>query len=146
MILFNKLKNELRDRFFFIIGETSYGICCADDIAALHLKGDLIIRVGNSCLTKNKQLPVYFLIENENLIEDEIIKSLNDFQFKKEDAENNIFVFYNQKFYKAFEKLLHNDNLIAKNIFISQILYKPDQEIHEKSDDNKNFEISNKNQ
>ena len=142
MILFKKLKNELRDRFFFIIGETSYGICCADDIAALHLKGDLIIRVGNSCLTKNKQLPVYFLIENQNLIEDEIIKSLND--SKIEYGDKNILVFYNQKFYKAFEKLIKNKNSLDKNISISQILYKPDQEILEKSADNKNFEIYNR--
>ena len=66
------------EKFFFVEGETSYGYCCADEIAALHLNAELIIRVGNSCITKTQNLPVFFLFEeeefsgkcNEDILED----------------------------------------------------------------------------
>lgn len=79
VIFLDYLKNKISDRFFFVVGETSYGLCCADDIAALHLKAELIVRIGNSCLTKNKQLPVYFLFEN---------KQISNIDKVKEDLKN----------------------------------------------------------
>jgi len=143
LLIFNYLKNELKDIFFFIIGETSYGICCADDIAALHLKGDIIIRVGNSCLTKNKQLPVYFLFEQENLQEKEVIKSLDVIKNNSEFSNKNYFVFYNQKYYKTFEKLNSNEPQLSKNIFFSLISYKPGENTDNSCSEN-SFTIYNR--
>ncbi len=31
-----RIKSLLADRFIFIVGESSYGECCADDVAAMH--------------------------------------------------------------------------------------------------------------
>ncbi len=65
------------NRFFYIVGETSYSPCCADDIAALHLKADLIIRIGESCLSRNKQLPVFYLYENIIIDEENILDKIS---------------------------------------------------------------------
>lgn len=77
-----KLKSIFPNKFFFIIGETSYGYCCADEIAALHLKAELIIRIGNSCLTKTQNIPVFFLFEEEeftNKYQNELIENFIEF-------------------------------------------------------------------
>ena len=55
------LQNEFPNKFFFVIAETSYGVCCADEVAANHLKADLILRIGKSCLTLTQKLPVFFM-------------------------------------------------------------------------------------
>lgn len=44
--------------FFFIIGDTSYGACCADEVAAQHLRADCIVHYGPACLSPTARLPV----------------------------------------------------------------------------------------
>lgn len=44
--------------FFFIIGDTSYGACCADEVAAQHLNADAIVHYGPTCLSPTARLPV----------------------------------------------------------------------------------------
>ena len=83
-----------------MVGETSYGFCCADEIAALHLNAHLIIRVGNSCLTKTQNLPVFFLFEIE--------------EFSGKFNEENL-----EEFRKSTEELLkENKRLLVKKFFI----------------------------
>jgi diphthamide biosynthesis enzyme Dph1/Dph2-like protein len=74
---YDHLTSLFPEYFFFIVGETSYSPCCADEIAAMHLKTDLIIRIGESCLTKNKELPVYFLNENIEVNKNSILNEIN---------------------------------------------------------------------
>lgn len=89
LVFYNHLTKMFPDRFFFIVGETSYSPCCADEIAAMHLKSELIIRIGNSCLSKNKQLPVFYLFEIFPIEEEIILDNIN-----KTLPENNIIVKY----------------------------------------------------
>lgn len=34
----------------FVLGDTSYGSCCVDEVAAQHLRADCIVHYGRSCL------------------------------------------------------------------------------------------------
>ena len=68
------LQKEFPTKLFFVIAETSYGICCADEVAAQHLNADLILRIGKSCLTPTQLLPVYFMNESKDVD----IDKLND--------------------------------------------------------------------
>lgn len=57
-------------------------------MAALHLKAELIIRIGNSCLTKTQTVPVFFLFEEsefENKYENQLIEKFVEY------AQANIF-------------------------------------------------------
>lgn len=42
----------------FILGDTSYGACCADEVGALHLNADAIVHYGQACLSPTRTLPV----------------------------------------------------------------------------------------
>lgn len=114
------LKNHFPDKFFFIIGETSYGYCCADEVAALHLKAELIIRVGNSCLTKTQNLPVFFLFEEEefeNKFEKDLIEKF--IEYTNENIINSDKrTFVNSKKIKYF--YIFNDNRLFIQIKIEQ--------------------------
>ena len=59
---FQEKLNE--DKNLYIIGDTSYSPCCCDEITAKKLNSNIIIRIGTSCFTRNKNLPIYYLIEN----------------------------------------------------------------------------------
>jgi diphthamide biosynthesis enzyme Dph1/Dph2-like protein len=87
LTFYNHLTKLFPDIFFYIVGETSYSPCCADDIAALHLKSDLIIRIGESCLSKNKQLPVFYLYETLHFDEESVLNKISSYL-----PENNILV------------------------------------------------------
>jgi diphthamide biosynthesis protein 2 len=39
------------DRHLFVLGDTSYGSCCVDLVAARHANADCIIHYGRACMT-----------------------------------------------------------------------------------------------
>lgn len=44
----------------FILGDTSYGSCCVDDVAAQHMKADALVHFGFACLSRATALPVFY--------------------------------------------------------------------------------------
>lgn len=61
---------------FFILGDTSYGSCCVDEVAAEHSSADCIIHFGPSCLTRTKRLPVLYVFGCEEIDVDHCAASL----------------------------------------------------------------------
>ncbi|XP_038649988.1 2-(3-amino-3-carboxypropyl)histidine synthase subunit 2 isoform X1 [Scyliorhinus canicula] len=45
----------------FILGDTSYGSCCVDEVAAEHLGADSIVHYGRACLSPSRRLPVMYV-------------------------------------------------------------------------------------
>ena len=46
---------------FFLLGDTSFGACCVDEVAAKHLGADAVIHYGHSCLQPTASLPVKYV-------------------------------------------------------------------------------------
>ena len=42
----------------YILGDTTYGSCCVDQVAADHLSSDVVVHYGRSCLSPNTRIPV----------------------------------------------------------------------------------------
>lgn len=101
--MYNLLSSKLshnKDKTIFIIGDTSYGSCCCDDVTAMHVNTDLIIRVGSSCFSKNVSIPVYFLYKNiqPSLTDiDNVIAHINTIT---KDNNNKTIIFYNENYKK----------------------------------------------
>lgn len=49
----------------YILGDTSYGSCCIDEVAAEHVKADALVHFGHTCLSYPSRLPVCFIFGNE---------------------------------------------------------------------------------
>ncbi|XP_033738046.1 LOW QUALITY PROTEIN: 2-(3-amino-3-carboxypropyl)histidine synthase subunit 2-like [Pecten maximus] len=45
----------------FILGDTSYGSCCVDEVAAQHYNADSLIHFGRTCLSPTQRLPVLYV-------------------------------------------------------------------------------------
>ena len=85
-----KIKSLLpKDLKIYIIGDTSYSQCCCDETTAMHLNTDIILRIGNSCFTQNKKMPIYYLIDNINFSEEQINQFKTEFFEKLENKLKN---------------------------------------------------------
>lgn len=45
----------------FVLGDTSQGECCVDEVAAQHLDADIVMHYGNACLSPTRGLPVLYV-------------------------------------------------------------------------------------
>eukprot|EP00730_Choanoeca_flexa_P000014 TRINITY_DN10005_c0_g1_i4.p2 TRINITY_DN10005_c0_g1~~TRINITY_DN10005_c0_g1_i4.p2 ORF type:complete len:193 (+),score=26.60 TRINITY_DN10005_c0_g1_i4:54-581(+) len=62
------------DSHLFIMGDTSYGSCCVDEVAAEHATADLIIHFGQSCLSRTTRLPTLFVFGQQSIDVDDCVR------------------------------------------------------------------------
>jgi diphthamide biosynthesis protein 2 len=103
----------------FILGDTSYGACCVDEvrikqfsnspfsfnrsysmfqIAAEHAQTDAIIHFGHACLSKVTRSPVLYVLPKYKIVVQEFV---NAFMEKMTDIESKISLFYDVGYYHA---------------------------------------------
>lgn len=51
----------------YILGDTSYGACCVDEIAAEHVDAEVVVHYGRSCLSPTARLPVIYVFTTRPL-------------------------------------------------------------------------------
>ncbi|KAF1832101.1 diphthamide biosynthesis protein [Decorospora gaudefroyi] len=56
-----KTAMEEGEERLFILGDTSYGACCVDEVAAEHVDADVVVHYGRSCLSPPSRLPVVYV-------------------------------------------------------------------------------------
>lgn len=57
---------------YFALGDTSYGECCVDEVAAQHLNAHLVVHYGPTCFSPTRTLPVSYIFPNESHIDAEL--------------------------------------------------------------------------
>ncbi|KAL8828486.1 MAG: hypothetical protein Q9191_002559 [Dirinaria sp. TL-2023a] len=62
----------------YILGDTSYGACCVDEIAAEHIGADIVVHYGRSCLSPTARLPVIYVFTKQLLDVPAIIQAFVD--------------------------------------------------------------------
>jgi len=55
-LLTERLENEV-----FILGDTTFGSCCVDEVAAAHMNADAVVHFGHHCFSKARNLPVLYV-------------------------------------------------------------------------------------
>ncbi|KAL8924635.1 MAG: hypothetical protein Q9208_003950 [Pyrenodesmia sp. 3 TL-2023] len=66
---------ELSPEKLFILGDTSYGACCVDEIAAEHVNADVVVHYGRACLSPTSRLPVIHIFTKQPLAIDSVIEA-----------------------------------------------------------------------
>lgn len=51
----------------YILGDTSYGSCCVDEVAAEHVGAEVLIHYGRACLSPCRRLPVTYVFGRKAL-------------------------------------------------------------------------------
>ncbi|GBG27775.1 2-3-amino-3-carboxypropylhistidine synthase subunit 2 [Hondaea fermentalgiana] len=77
-----RLAQTLRDRIndpevhLFVLGDTSFGSCCVDEVAAEHNTADFVIHYGHSCLSRTSRLPVQLVFGDRPLAVDQVAAAI----------------------------------------------------------------------
>jgi diphthamide biosynthesis protein 2 len=50
-----------------VLGDTSYGACCVDEVAAEHCSAEVVVHYGRSCLSPTARLPVIYVFTTRSL-------------------------------------------------------------------------------
>lgn len=58
---------EDEEEHLTILGDTSYGACCVDEVAAEHCSADVVVHYGRSCLSPTARLPVIYIFTTRSL-------------------------------------------------------------------------------
>ncbi|KAL1801479.1 hypothetical protein ACET3X_001821 [Alternaria dauci] len=61
------ISEEKSQESLFILGDTSYGACCVDEVAAEHVDADVVVHYGRSCLSPPSRLPVVYVFTERPL-------------------------------------------------------------------------------
>ncbi|RMZ74619.1 diphthamide biosynthesis 2 [Pyrenophora seminiperda CCB06] len=69
---------EAIEERLFILGDTSYGACCVDEVAAEHVDADLVVHYGRSCLSPPSRLPVIYVFTQRPLHLDAVMATFRE--------------------------------------------------------------------
>lgn len=98
--IYEELKGAV-DAEFFILGDTSYGSCCVDEVAASHVDSDALIHFGQSCLSRTSRLPVLYIFLRFCI-------NMNDYKEKVKAAfpygDEPLIIFSDTAYYHARDK------------------------------------------
>lgn len=97
----SELKEKFPEKFFYILGESGYGDCCVDVITAKHLSPELIVRIGDSCLTNPEDISTFYVFKKISLRKEfynklfsGIALSIAKNEENKETKETNVLLLY----------------------------------------------------
>lgn len=100
----------------FILGDTSYGSCCVDEVAAQHYCTDALIHFGHSCHSAPSQLPVLFVFGRMPL---DVIDCVNQIRVLFPDTSSNVILWFDSVYMYACSDILRllqgYKNLITSN-------------------------------
>ncbi|XP_026461542.1 2-(3-amino-3-carboxypropyl)histidine synthase subunit 2 [Ctenocephalides felis] len=116
-----QLKQKVTSKLY-ILGDTSYGSCCVDEIAAEHVKSDAIIHYGHACLSSSKRLPVLYIFDKKSLNVD---KFITEWKSSFRDVKTKVVLFYDVKYYhcigKIAEYLKDYENLMISQLALNDL-------------------------
>eukprot|EP00644_Phytophthora_capsici_P006268 jgi/Phyca11/549455/estExt2_Genewise1Plus.C_PHYCAscaffold_320276 len=102
----SQVQQELKDGLIgqwervFVLGDTSYGSCCVDEVAAQHLVADCIVHYGRTCLSATTKIPVIYAFGNAPIQVDDCVLQLSD-RVAAVDHTKTIVLLYEPRFHHA---------------------------------------------
>ncbi|KAF1813444.1 diphthamide biosynthesis protein [Eremomyces bilateralis CBS 781.70] len=107
----------------FILGDTSYGSCCVDEVAAEHLDADSVVHYGRGCLSPTARLPVLHIFTVQPLILESVIST---FKMIYPDAQEKVVLMADMPL------MTHLDKIYAellgqgyKNVQMTSVVHDP---------------------
>lgn len=64
------------DVAFYVLGDTSYGSCCVDEVAAEHVNAEVVVHYGRSCLSPTSRLPIVYIFGKRALDVDMLLEQM----------------------------------------------------------------------
>lgn len=83
-------KNDEKEEKLCILGDTSYGSCCVDEVAAEHTDADVVVHYGRACLSPTARLPVIYVFTAKSLHLDAVVASFKETYPPSSRAEEKV--------------------------------------------------------
>ncbi|KAK0144658.1 2-(3-amino-3-carboxypropyl)histidine synthase subunit 2 [Merluccius polli] len=87
----------------FILGDTSYGSCCVDEVAAEHVGADCIVHYGRTCLSPTTRLPLLYVFQRRPV---DLEKCAAAFRDLYPDTQSHVVVLYDVNYAHIIDDLL----------------------------------------
>ncbi|KAK7508182.1 hypothetical protein BaRGS_00000421 [Batillaria attramentaria] len=108
----------------FILGDTSYGSCCVDEVAAEHYQADCIIHFGPTCLSPTRRLPVLYVLFAQPV---DTQDAADQFQVLFPDQQSKVILMADTVYHHAVEPLFQRLKESYTNV-VSSYLRFPDSD------------------
>ena len=82
-----------------VLGDTSYGECCVDEVSAQHVDADGMVHFGHACMTPVDRMEVLHVFVE---LEVDLLTLFRQVEAARIEAKR-IFVFYDVGYHKAFK-------------------------------------------
>lgn len=121
---FPDAENEsCQEESFTILGDTSYGACCVDEIAAEHVAAEVVVHYGRSCLSPTARLPVIYVFTDKPL---DLEATVTAFAAAYEDKREKISLMADVPYHHHLSSLaqrLHDRGY--EDLFIPEVIHDP---------------------
>uniref|UniRef100_UPI0037E749A3 2-(3-amino-3-carboxypropyl)histidine synthase subunit 2 n=1 Tax=Semicossyphus pulcher TaxID=241346 RepID=UPI0037E749A3 len=108
----------------FILGDTSYGSCCVDEVAAEHVGADCIVHYGSTCLSPSTRLPLMYVFERRAV---DLEKFSSAFRELYPDTQSHIIVLYDVNYVHATNDLHTLVSAEYPNLVLSELVVEGEQ-------------------
>ncbi|ETE68404.1 Diphthamide biosynthesis protein 2, partial [Ophiophagus hannah] len=102
----------------YVLGDTSYGSCCVDEVAAEHVGAEAIVHYGPACLSPCRKLPVLHIFGQEQL---DVMRCVEVFQELYPDRQAYVVVLSDSAFFHAIDDLASKLQPIYPNVVFAQL-------------------------
>lgn len=121
----------------FILGDTSYGSCCVDEVAAEHVGADCIVHYGGTCLSPSRRLPLMYVFERRPV---DLRACAAAFKELHPDTQAQVVLLYDVNYAHAIPDLLallspDYPNLVSSELVVEGELCQPHSWIKRRQDD-----------
>ncbi|XP_061191855.1 2-(3-amino-3-carboxypropyl)histidine synthase subunit 2-like [Saccostrea echinata] len=111
-----RLEEETKKKIA-ILGDTSYGSCCVDEVAAEHFSANSIIHFGQACLSPTNRLPVLYVFGHQEIDVTDCIEKFCSLY----SAEDNVVLIYDTEYAYVAESISSQLTPYFKNLTASQL-------------------------
>ncbi|XP_054783146.1 uncharacterized protein LOC129290412 [Prosopis cineraria] len=70
---------DLTEAALYVMADTTYGSCCVDEVAALHINADCVIHYGQTCFSPTTTLPAFFVFGKASISIANCVESLSKY-------------------------------------------------------------------
>ncbi|KAL0122575.1 hypothetical protein PUN28_007344 [Cardiocondyla obscurior] len=102
----------------YILGDTTCGSCCVDEVTAQHINADGIIHFGHACLSPTTRFPVFHVLPRKQL---NLTAFCDEFKRVFSDHCKKILFFYDVAYAHEIEYVYNTLKPVYKHLILSKL-------------------------
>lgn len=103
----------------YILGDTSYGSCCVDEVAAEHVGSDCIVHYGRTCLSPSIRLPLMYVFGRKPI---DLQLCTLSFRERFPDPQSHVVILYDVTYSHVIDALVQSLKESYHNVVASTLV------------------------